>query len=260
MHNKKLLHEMVSQARVSKADMVLELGAGKGALTEVLVQKAGKVLAVEYDAQFIEYLRQKTTHDAHVKVIHQDILKLHLPKENFIVVSNIPYAITTPIMKMLLNNPVSPFQRGVLIIEKGAAKRFTAPTVKDAYVAAWRIWFDIRYVKTVPRDYFSPPPKVDSAMLCITRKAKPAIPLKEYRMFHRLAEYVLQEPKSSLDIAMKGIFTPPQIAHVKRSMHVQDGHRVESLTEVQWGMIYDTMMKHVPPFRWPKTRNKGRTK
>lgn len=113
---------MVNLAKISSEDTVLELGAGKGALTTVLNQKAKKVLAVEYDAKFVEVLKRKTAKQSNTMIIHQDIMKIRLPKEKFVVVSNIPYAITTPIMKMLLSNPSSGFQRGVIIMEKGAAE------------------------------------------------------------------------------------------------------------------------------------------
>lgn len=172
MHNQKLLHEIVERANVSVKDTVLELGAGKGALTTVLNQRAKKVLAVENDAKLVDVLNRKTAHQPNTKVVHQDIMKIFLPSEPFVVVSNIPYAITTPIMKMLLDNPGSSLQRGIIVMEKGAAKRFTASIVKDPYVLAWRMWFDIDYVKGVSRNNFSPPPKVDSAMIRIVRKKR----------------------------------------------------------------------------------------
>lgn len=75
MINKKLLKEMVEMANISETDTVLELGAGKGALTTVLNQRAGKVLAVEYDARFVDVLKRKTAQNPNTKIIHQDILK-----------------------------------------------------------------------------------------------------------------------------------------------------------------------------------------
>lgn len=120
MHNKKQIKEVINQVNIENTDTVLELGAGKGALTSILNQRAGKVIAVEYDSKFVEVLKQKNLQNT--KIIHQDILKIHLPNEKFIVVSNIPYSITTPIMKMLLNNPSSGFQSGVLVMEKAQRK------------------------------------------------------------------------------------------------------------------------------------------
>ncbi|MDI3411356.1 rRNA adenine N(6)-methyltransferase family protein [Bacillus sonorensis] len=141
-------------------------------MTTALSQKAGKVLAVENDSTFVEILKRKTAQNSNTKIIHQDIMKIHLPNEKFVVISNIPYAITTPIMKMLLNNPASGFQKGIIVMEKGAAKRFTSKFIKNSYVLAWRMWFDISIVREISKDNFSPPPKVDSAMVRITRKKK----------------------------------------------------------------------------------------
>lgn len=112
LHNKGLIKNIVNIAHISESDLVLELGAGKGAITNVLSNRARKILAVEYDQKFIRKLQQLEMKNT--VIIQQDILKISLPREPFVVVSNIPYAITTPIMKMLLNKPSSGFQRGVL--------------------------------------------------------------------------------------------------------------------------------------------------
>lgn len=252
LNNKEVIKDIINIARISKGDLVLELGAGKGAITNDLSNRARKVLAVEYDQKFIKKLDQLELKNT--VIIKQDILKISLPREPFIVVSNIPYAITTPIMKKLLNNPLSSFQRGVLLMEKGAAKRFTSNYVKDPYVIAWRMWFDIRYVKGISRKNFSPPPKVDSAMVKINRKANPIVPYSDYLVFWGLVDYVLKDPQLSLDYALRGAFTVPQIKRLKRNLRLKNEIPVAELTEEQWGILYETMVKHVPKFRWPRIR------
>lgn len=257
IYNKKLINEIVDQAKIGIHDTVLDLGAGKGALTTVLNQKAGKVLAVECDTKFVEILKQKVIQNPNTKIIHQDILKMHLPKEKFIVVSNIPYSITTPIMKMLLNKPSNGFQRGVIMMEKGAAKRFTSKIVKDPYIIVWRMWFDIWYVKGISRRNFSPPPRVDSAMITIMRKARPIVPIADYLIFWGMVDYVLKNPRLSIDLALRGVFTSPQIKYLKRNLGIKSDFPVMSLSEKQWGIIFETMVKHVPKFRWPKIKKKN---
>ncbi|MCJ8008616.1 23S ribosomal RNA methyltransferase Erm [Lederbergia wuyishanensis] len=256
MHNKKLLHEIVDRANISKKDTALELGAGKGTLTTVLNERAGKVLAVEYDSKFVEILTKKTAEYKNTKIIHQDIMKIHLPREKFVVVSNIPFSITTPIMKMLLNNPLTGLQRGVIVMEKGAAKRFTSKFVKNHYVLAWRMWFDLYYIKEISRDHFSPPPRVDSAILLIKRKVEPIVSYKYYATFLGLAEYSLNNPNLSMDIALKGIFTPLQMKKLKRSLSIQQDTPIGRLTESHWGIIFDTMTKYVQRPLWPRTKKK----
>lgn len=254
IYNKKLINEIVDQAKIGIHDTVLDLGAGKGALTTVLNQKAGKVLAVECDPKFVKILEQKVVQNLNTKVIHQDILKMHLPKEKFIVVSNIPYSITTPIMKMLLNKPSNGFQRGVIVMEKGAAKRFTSKIVKDPYIIVWRMWFDIWYVKEISRRNFSPPPRVDSAMITIMRKARPIVPIADYLTFWGMVDYMLKNPRLSIDLVLRGVFTSPQIKYLKRNIGIKSDFPVMSLSEQQWGIIFETMVKHVPKFSWPKIK------
>ncbi|WP_077706373.1 23S ribosomal RNA methyltransferase Erm [Virgibacillus dokdonensis] len=253
LHNKGLLKDIVNIAQISESDLVLELGAGKGAITNVLSNRARKVLAVEYDHKFIRKLKQLEMKNT--VIIQQDILKILLPREPFVVVSNIPYAITTPIMKMLLNKPSSGFQRGVIVLEKGTAKRFTSNFVKDPYIIAWRMWFDIRYIKEIPRKNFSPPPRVDSAIITINRKAKPIVPYRDYLIFWGLVDYVLKTPQSSIDLALKGVFTPSQMKHLKRRLGIKNKVSVATLSEQQWGITYEVMVKHVPKFRWPRKKS-----
>lgn len=254
LHNKKIIEELLKQARISKNDTVLDLGAGKGAVTTYLDKKAGKVLAVENDPDYVEVLKEKGL--TNTRIINQDILQFHLPKEKFAVVANIPFSITTPIMKMLMNRPANGFQRGVFIVENGAAKRFTSSVVKDGYVVLWRMYFDITYVRGISRMNFSPPPKVDGAIMQIKRKANPLIPLKDAQIFQRLADYVLKYPRASVDDALRGVFTVPQIKHVKRNLGLKTDIPVAAMSEEQWAKIHESMVLHVPRFRWPKNRKK----
>lgn len=256
LHNKRLLKEIVDQAAVSKTDTVVELGAGKGALTTILSQRAGKVLAVEYDDKYADYLKRITAHCPNTKVIQQDIMKIILPKGKFVVVSNIPYSITTPIMKLLLSNPSSGLQRGVIVMEKGAAKRFTGEQMKNAYVLLWRMWFDIHYVQSISRNHFSPPPSVESAMITIRRKAAPIIPVKDYLAFRGLAEYVLREPNAVMAPVLRGIFTSPQLKHLRRELKVGSDVPVWALSERQWGLVFQAMKRYVPQPLWPRVRKK----
>ncbi|GIN63665.1 hypothetical protein J27TS8_36580 [Robertmurraya siralis] len=256
MHNKKLLDEIVNRANVSNNDIVLELGAGKGALTTILSQRARKVLAVEYDAKFVDILNRKTAQSSNTIIIHRDIMKIQLPKEKFVVVSNIPYAITTPIMKMLLDNPSSGFQSGVIVMEKGAARRFTSKFIKNSYVLVWKMWFDLRYIKEISRNNFSPPPRVDSAMVMITRKKEELMPKKEYRNFLRLAEYALRQPQAPFEIALSGVFTPPQMKYLRKNLKINNEKAIGTLDEKQWSIIFKTMVQYVPFHKWPKANRR----
>mgnify|MGYP000864641143 CR=1 FL=1 len=116
------------------------------------------------------------------------------------------------------------------------------------------MWFDLQYVKEVAKWNFSPPPKVDSAIMIITRRDKPIVSVSDYLTFWGLVESSLKNPQFPLDVALKGIFTPPQIKHLKRNLRIMDNPPVGSLAEKEWGMIFEAMVRHVPRFRCPKVR------
>lgn len=254
LHNKRIIHDLLQMANLTPNDIVLDLGAGKGALTFPLAEKAGKVIAVEYDPRFAAILRKKAEAYPNIKIIQQDILKLQLPKEPFVVVAGIPYAITTPIMKMLLHHPANSLQRAVIVMEKGAAKRFTSYPVTNPVILKWRMWFDLEYAMEISRENFSPPPRVDSAGLIIRRKEKPGIPCKDHDSFLGLAEYALKYPQLPLDEALKGVFTPPQITRLVRNLGVDRKMAVCWLNEIQWAAVFHTMVRYVPRPCWPKAK------
>lgn len=126
IHSLRLAQSLVEMAGVESNDLVLDIGAGKGALTLPLAQKAGRVLAIENDPQFVQKLRDKLDNKSHVTIIERDILQVNLPRKPFCVVASIPYSITTPILGKMMDQPATPLKKALLVIEKGAAKRFTA--------------------------------------------------------------------------------------------------------------------------------------
>lgn len=250
IHNKKLLTDIVKTAKISNKHLVLELGAGKGALTTVLNEKARKVWAIEYDSRFIKKLESLGLQNT--IVIQKDILKIKLPREPFVVVSNIPFAITTDIMKMLLNDPKNSIQSAVIIMEKGAAKRFTSKSVKDWYVMAWRMWFDIRIERGISKDHFSPPPRVDTAMVSIVRKKESLISYKYVKTLHSLLAYGLKYSTVPVNDFLRSIFTAPQAKKVRAAIKVSPENTMKSLNEEHWAIICNTMVQYVPPHFWPK--------
>lgn len=254
LHNPKIIREIITQAKLSPHECAIDIGAGKGALTTLLANKVRKVLAVEYDKRFVHYLKRKTNCSSNVHVIEQDIRNFKWPKYPFVVVSNIPYSITTPIMKQLLDTVSTNFQRGVIVMEKGAAKRFTSNKIKDFYVIAWRMNYDIQYVREINRSNFSPPPRVDSAVIEIRCKTRSIVPPPEIKQFRALAKYALWKPEASLDIALEGIFTKKQIKPLRQTLKVKVDDPISSLSEEQWGQLFNSMKQHVSKNRWPKIK------
>ncbi|AZS16994.1 23S ribosomal RNA methyltransferase Erm [Paenibacillus lutimineralis] len=250
--SKRLIHDMIALAKISPTDTVLDIGAGTGALTYPLAEKAAHVLAIETDSAFVDRLFNKMKDRSNIRVKQSDFLEVSLPRSPFTVVANIPYSITTPIMRKLLDHPGVPLQRAVLLVEKGAAKRFTAVPIIDPRILSWRMQYEIRLVRAVSPHHFAPPPKVDSAILFIQRREDPLVLTQHLPKFASLAAYGLRDPRLPLFAALSGVFTLPQIARLVRVLGVNREHPIGRLNEEQWGTVFDTMLQHVPPHRWPQ--------
>lgn len=260
--SKRLIHDMIDLARIQSTDTVLDIGAGTGALTFPLAEKAAHVLAIETDPAFIDKLFSKIKDGGNIRVKPSDFLEVPLPKSPFAVVANIPYSITTAIMAKLLDHPGVPLQRAVLLVEKGAAKRFTAVPVQDPRILSWRMHYDMRLVRTVSPQHFAPPPKVDSAILAINRRKKPLIATQHQPKFRALAAYGLRDSRLPLLASLAGVFTPPQITKLVRVLGVGRELPIGRLNEEQWGTVFHTMLQHVPSNRWPQfsASSKGKSK
>ncbi len=259
LHHEPVIHDMIGMAGVTNADTVLDLGAGRGAITFPLAKKAGRVLAIENDASFAAALRQRAVPCSNVAVIERDIREAYLPKEPFHVVANIPFFMTTFILEKLLDPPGSAFQGAVLIVQHGAAKGFTARQIRSPRLLKWRMWFDFELVRVVPRRHFSPPPQVDAAVLRIRRRKTPWLQTQHHHAFGGLAEYALNEPALPVCEALAGIFTPVQIRHLLQQIRVERNTPVCLLRERDWAAVFDTMREKVPSYRWPKATTKKRS-
>ncbi|AMQ08338.1 16S rRNA (adenine(1518)-N(6)/adenine(1519)-N(6))-dimethyltransferase RsmA [Sporosarcina sp. FSL K6-1540] len=190
-----ILRNIVSHAGLSEKTGVIEIGPGIGALTEHLARSAGKVVAFEIDGRLLPVLEDTLSPYDNVTIVHQDILEADLLQvmqdhfadyEDVVVVANLPYYVTTPIiMKFLLGKvPVSGM---VVMMQKEVADRITAVPGTKAYGSlsiAIQYYMDAEVAMIVPKTVFMPQPNVESAVLRLTRKeTAPAKVIDEDFMF-----------------------------------------------------------------------------
>jgi 16S rRNA (adenine1518-N6/adenine1519-N6)-dimethyltransferase len=177
-----ILEKIIRSSNTDEADFILEVGPGEGVLTEKLAQKGGKVIAIELDDRLIPDLMAKFLSNKNIEIIHSDILKINLPKllsdnqklqsANYHVIANIPYYITSPIIRLFLEQPIQPKEM-ILMVQNEVARRIVAQkgqmsilSVSIGYYATAEILFN------VDKNAFSPAPKVDSAVIKIIPQRK----------------------------------------------------------------------------------------
>jgi 23S rRNA (adenine-N6)-dimethyltransferase len=159
---------VVAAARIRPGQLVLDIGAGEGALTRPLVAAGARVVAVEPHPRRAAVLRQRFT-GADVTIVECEAASLTLPRRPFRVVASPPYAISSPLLRMLLA-PGSPLVAADLVLQRAVTQRYADRRVPGGPRFDRR--FQLRLGQAVPRQAFRPPPRVDSAVLVVRRRAR----------------------------------------------------------------------------------------
>jgi 23S rRNA (adenine-N6)-dimethyltransferase len=157
---------VVADAGVHPGDLVLDIGAGRGALTAHLLAGGARVLAVELHPDRAAHLRERFA-TAALTVVEVDALDLRLPRRPFRVVANPSYAIASPLLRLLLA-PGSPLAAADLVLPRAVVGRYADGV--PAHARHWRRRWRIEPGRPLPRRAFQPPPRVDSGVLRIRRR------------------------------------------------------------------------------------------
>lgn len=186
--DRNIIEKIIDAAELTQETLVIEVGPGMGALTQLAAEKAGKVIAVEIDRHLIPVLNEVLGPIENVEIINRDILKTDInelivaERKNFsdsgrelkrvVILGNLPYYITTPIIMGILEKEVD-MDTMVIMMQKEVADRIVATPGGKTYGAlsiACQFFCETKYVTTVPRTVFQPQPKVDSAVLRLDRR------------------------------------------------------------------------------------------
>jgi len=193
LKSKAIVKEITEAACVSKKDTVLEIGPGKGILTEELLRRARRVIAVEKDNALVSLLKEKFAEEIKkggLKLMHGDIMdfktKEHgLKHGDYKVIANIPYYITGQLFKKFLESDCRP-SKIVFMVQKEVARRIVASDKKESILSiSVKTYGSPKYIKRVPAKLFSPAPKVDSAILLIDNIKSPFKTTKEEKDFFK---------------------------------------------------------------------------
>lgn len=170
-----LASELVASAGVREGELVVEIGAGFGRLTAPLRAAGARVVAVEIDPALAHPLRRRHG-GGRVRVVEADFLSLAPPAEPHRVVGNVPFAITTAILRRLLDDPASPLRRADLIVQAGLVRKRAATRPSTLLSLRWQPWWKLTCERHLPAACFDPPPRVDAALLAVRRQPAALLP------------------------------------------------------------------------------------
>jgi len=209
---------IIKAAKLEPTDTVLEIGPGSGVLTQKLVERAKRVVAIDIDPYLLEVTRAAATQNGqtakNLELRLEDVRKINLPglfgatdgkpAEHYVLVSNVPYYLTGYLLELFTSTSVPP-KRMVLTLQKEVAERITArPDDQTILSIAIKLFGTARIECDVLRDAFWPAPAVDSAVLVIERHVKPVIPASETKNLMRVVKAGFSARRKKLANALSG--------------------------------------------------------
>ena len=253
------LTRIVGAADLEKTDTVLEIGPGLGALTHYLAEKAGRVVAVELDQRLIPILRAEFADRPHVSFVHGDILELtpaellstHLSdrpgasssSDSYKVVANLPFYITSAVLKHVLES-LPPPTLAVLLVQKEVAQRIVAqPGDMSMLAVSVQFYARPRALHRIPAGAFLPRPKVDSRVVRLDVRPKPAVSdVEPAHFFSTVRAGFGQRRKQLRNSLSAGLSCPKEQADLwLTSSDIDPRRRAETLSIQEWGMLTRTV-------------------
>lgn len=238
--DKESVEAIIDAAEITPDDTVLEVGPGLGVMTDELAKTGAQIVAVETDRTLVELLNRRLPDTVQVK--EADIMKFNLADlpADYKVVANVPYYITSPIIRLLMESKNPPIH-SVLLIQKEVAERIAAqPGAMSILALSVQYYADVALVVDVPRDRFYPIPNVDSMVIKLTRKIQPAFEADTHKLF-RLIKAGFGEKRKQLRNSLSGglQMTTEQSAELIEQAGLSATARAQELSLEQWKSLYD---------------------
>ncbi|HVS58149.1 MAG TPA: 16S rRNA (adenine(1518)-N(6)/adenine(1519)-N(6))-dimethyltransferase RsmA [Candidatus Saccharimonadales bacterium] len=241
LHDELSLEAMCLAADVGLTDTVLEVGPGLGTLTELLVQRAQQVVAVEFDEALARELPARVR-AANLHIESSDILSFDLTNmpPGYKVVANIPYYLTSNLIRVLSETP-NPPSIAVLLVQKEVAQRVAAKAgdMSTLSVTAQYYW-QVSLADEVPAELFTPPPKVDSQILVLKRHPQPLFPNVDTKVFFKLVKAGFGERRKKLRSSLSGglHIAKGQAEQLLAAASIDPNLRAQALSLEQWHQLY----------------------
>ncbi len=237
LRDRDTLTYIAESADITPQDTVLEIGPGLGTLTSELLRRAEKVVAVEFDEDLARKLPGQFP-GKNLEVIQSDILAFDLSRlpAGYKVVANVPYYITSKIVQLLMTAENKP-SVAVLLVQKEVAVRLAAsPGDMSILAVSAQLFAEVELGDTVPAALFTPPPKVDSAVVILRSRPSPQVPASEEKQFFRLVKAGFSAKRKKLRSSLSGglaISKDQAEAHLQQAGIGLD-KRAEDLSIDQW--------------------------
>ena len=240
LHDGNQLRRIVDAAQITPADRILEIGPGLGPLTELLVARAGEVLAIEKDRRLFEFLQEKFAAAKNLSLVHYDALD-YLSRESrdwsaWKLVANLPYSVASPLLVELAQAPGCP-QRLVATLQLEVAQRLVARAGDDDY-GLLSLLVQLRYEPRdhfkIPANCFFPAPDVDSACVILIRREEPLLPLEHRAPFVKVVKRGFSQRRKMMFKLLKTDWPEDKLTRAFAHLNLSPQIRAEQVTLEQF--------------------------
>lgn len=255
-----ILNRIVDHANLTEESGAIEIGPGIGALTEQLLRRSKKVVAFEIDQRLLPILEETLAPYPNKKIIHQDVLKADVASivaeefagiEDVMVVANLPYYVTTPIIMKLLEDKL-PIRGIVCMLQKEVAERIAAkPGNKDygSLSIAVQYYTEAETVMIVPKTVFVPQPNVDSAVIRLTVRETPRVSVKDEAFFFTVTRASFAQRRKTIlnnltSQLPAGKEKKEQILAALGEANIDPTRRGETLSIEEFAVLSDALFPH----------------
>ena len=248
-----VVNNIIESAKISKSDLVIEIGPGLGTLTARLLEKAGKVIAVELDTRMIEILKNRFEIYDNFELLNEDILKVNL-KELILsnekeytqvkIVANLPYYITTPIIMKLLEDRLKIESITVMVQKEVADRIVEKPGDKESGAITYSVYYysEPRKICFASKECFIPSPEVDSEVIQLQIRKETIVKVKDEEMFFKVIKAsFMQRRKTLLNGLINGglISNKDEGKNILTKLEIPENIRGEKRTIEQFAQIAD---------------------
>ena len=239
-----VLEAIASATDPQPGDTVVEIGPGRGVLTDLLAQQPNHLVAIEIDHLLSEKLRERYSSNPRVRIVEQDVLEVDMSQlvaSEFVVVGNVPYYITTPILFHMLRPPLP--RHAVFLVQREVAERVIASPGSGEYGALSvnvQAIASARIIRHVPPGAFKPPPKVDSAVLKVVPRGDPLVSLDEIDPFRRFVQAVFGMRRKQIANVLRSAtpLSTDQAATVLNTLEIDPRARPETLSPADFVSLF----------------------
>lgn len=252
-----IIHNIIDASDIDEQTGIIEVGPGMGSLTEQLAKSAKKVMAFEIDQRLIPVLKDTMGPYDNVTVINEDILKAdiahyvteHLADcEKIMVVANLPYYITTPILLNLMQQKL-PIDGYVVMMQKEVGERLNAQVGTKAYGSlsiVAQYYTETSKVLTVPKSVFLPPPNVDSIVVKLMKRPTPIVDIDDENKFFKMTKAVFSQRRKTINNNYQSLFVNGKVNKEKilewlEAAGIDPRRRGETLSIKEFANLYNEL-------------------